>query len=66
MAKKAKKPPARKPPLSPCADCGAEKVSYYTDEFGMISTSWRCEDCHQQRLRRAIREDNRKAWGGLK
>ena len=59
-----RKPPPSKPPESPCVDCGSTNVSYCTDEFGMLSQSWRCQDCHEQRIRRLIREDHRQAWGG--
>lgn len=65
MAKKRgrpKKEPKKIGPPQPCQDCG-KPGKYYTDPFGMISDLWRCEDCHEQAVRRLIRNEYHIRYG---
>jgi hypothetical protein len=50
------------PPPAECVDCG-KSAEYRVDAFGVRSEHGRCRDCHEDAVRRNVREDFRRRYG---
>ena len=49
-------------PPEECAECG-KPVDYKVDAYGVRAERGRCRDCHEDAVRRNVREDFRRRYG---